>query len=177
VWVVGLVGVFCGLVRGRPWSVDEERALRGLVSEGKSVPEIAGLLGKSHDGVEMKMYGLGLKLKQHKTKNKDKNGNGGVLASSVAVGRRVFSSEKLLLASELPNVEEVLRVLAAALLRSTEAGLSVDEIRRLQVVADLAVRYKKVFADYMDYRGIETRLEDIERRLGAQNQNEGRKED
>jgi tetrahydromethanopterin S-methyltransferase subunit G len=40
------------------------------------------------------------------------------------------------------------------------------------VVADLAVRYKKVFADYMDYRGIEKRMEDIEKRLESQNQNE-----
>jgi len=53
--------VLSGLVKGKPRSVDEERALRELVLEGKSLPEIAGLLGKSRDGVENKMYGLGFK--------------------------------------------------------------------------------------------------------------------
>lgn len=150
------------MVKGKPWSVDEERALRELVLAGKSVPEIAGLLGKSRDGVENKMYGLNLRLKKHKNRS----------ASASAPERSVFSSEKLIAPSELPNVEEAVRVLAAALLKSMEPGLSMEEIHRLQVVADLAVRYKKVFADYMDYRGIEKRMEDIEKRLESQNQNE-----
>jgi len=150
------------MVRGKPWSVDEERALRELVLAGKSVPEIAGLLGKSRNGVENKMYGLNLRLKKHKNR----------CAPASSPERSVFSSEKLIAPSELPNVEEAVRLLAAALLKSAEPGLSMEEIRRLQVVADLAVRYKKVFADYMDYRGIEKRVEDIEKRLEAQNQNE-----
>ena len=75
------------------------------------MPEIAGLLGKSRDGVENKMYGLGLRLKQHKNRS----------ALDSSLERSVFSSEKLAVPSELPNVEEAVRLLAAALLKSTEA--------------------------------------------------------
>lgn len=52
--------------------------------------------------------------------------------------------------------------MAAALLKSAEAGLSKDEVSRLQVVATLAKTYKDAFAEYLDYRGIEERLDALE---------------
>jgi hypothetical protein len=51
--------------------------------------------------------------------------------------------------------------LAAALRKGAEAGLSKDEVGRLQVVATLAKTYKELFADYVDYRGIEAELVDL----------------
>jgi hypothetical protein len=57
--------------------------------------------------------------------------------------------------------------LGAALLKSAEAGLSKDEVQRLQVVATLAKTYKDAFAEYLDYRGIEARLDKLEANYAA----------
>ena len=69
---------------------------------------------------------------------------------------------KLELPAELPTVEETLKILAAVLRRGSEAGLEKAEIQRLQVVANIARTYKDMFADYLDYRGLEERLVDLE---------------
>jgi len=52
--------------------------------------------------------------------------------------------------------------LAAALLKRAEAGLRKEEVGRLQVVATWAKTYKDAFAEYLDYRGIEERLDALE---------------
>ena len=39
-----------------------------------------------------------------------------------------------------------------------------EEVARLQVVANLAKAYKDAFAEYLDYRGIEERLNVLERK-------------
>ena len=64
----------------------------------------------------------------------------------------IFSSSKLNLQAGLPNVEETLQILGAALLKSAEVG-------RLQGVATLAKTYKEAFSEYLDYRGIEEHLD------------------
>jgi len=81
---------------------------------------------------------------------------------SISGKKTVFSSSKLALPADLPNVEETLQILGAALLKSAEAGLSKEEVGRLQVVAMLAKTYKDAFAEYLDYRGIEERLDLLE---------------
>jgi hypothetical protein len=53
------------------------------------------------------------------------------------------------------------------LLESAEAGLSKDEVQRLQVVATSAKTYKEAFAEYLDYRGIESRLDKLDANYGA----------
>jgi maleate cis-trans isomerase len=61
-------------------------------------------------------------------------------------------------------VEEALRILAAALQAATEAGLDKVEVQRLQVVATLARTYEDLFADYVDYRGIEVELVELRKK-------------
>jgi len=133
------------MTRGRPWDISEERQLRQLVEEGKSTEEISQIMVKTRDAIKQKM--LDLKLKEKRPNCPRKTG---------------FSSSKLELPPELPTVEEALRILAAALRKGAEAGLSKDEIQRLQVVATLAKTYKELFADYLDYRGHEKRLIELE---------------
>jgi hypothetical protein len=41
-------------------------------------------------------------------------------------------------------------------------GLSKVEVQRLQVVATLAKTYKEILADYINYRAIEEKLNDME---------------
>ncbi len=137
------------MTKGKPWDIEEIRVLQRLVEEGKSVDDICKLMVKSRDAVVQKMFDLKLKaVKEEKRR--------------VSGKKTVFSSSQLSVPAVLPNVEETLQILAAALLKSAEAGLSKDEVGRLQVVATLAKTYKDAFAEYLDYRGIEERLDALE---------------
>ncbi len=146
------------MTKGRPWDIEEERQLRQLVDEGKTVEAICKIMVKTHDAVAQKLFDLKLKtVKEEKT--------------AVSGKKTIFSSSKLNLPADLPNVEETLQILAAALLKSAEAGLSKDEVGRLQVVAMLAKTYKDAFAEYLDYRGIEVRLDKLEANFAALEKN------
>jgi len=139
------------MTKGKPWDINEERKLRQLVEEGKTVDAICKIMVKTRDAVTQKMFDLKLKcLKEEKT--------------GISGKKTIFSSSQLPIPEDLPNVEETLLILAAALLKSAEAGLSKDEVARLQVVANLAKTYKDAFAEYLDYRGIEERLNVLERK-------------
>ena len=67
-----LVGVW---LRGKPWSVEQERELRALVLEGRGVDAIAVAMGKTRVAVKAKMSNLGLCLK-------DATGVRGVVAAA-----------------------------------------------------------------------------------------------
>jgi hypothetical protein len=138
------------LVRGKSWSVDEERLLRRLVEEGKSLAGIAAIMGKSREAVRQKKFNLGLckPSEEQRTRLTEK--------------RDPFSSSRLQPPSELPNVEESLKILASAMLKITEPGLSKEEVQRLHVAADLASKYKDAYAECMHYREIEQRLNEME---------------
>jgi hypothetical protein len=150
-------------VKGKPWDFDEERQLRQLVEEGKTVDEISHVMVKTREAVRQKAFNLGLDLKCAKEQQQRVSGK-----------KTCFCSSQLRIPADLPNVEETLQILAAALLKSAEAGLSKDEVARLQVVANLAKTYKDAFADYLDYRGIEERLEILGRKYDELDREKGK---
>lgn len=142
------------MTKGKPWDINEERQLRQLIEEGNTVDGICKIMVKTRDAVAQKMFDLKLKaVKEEKT--------------AISAKKTIFSSSKLQLPADLPNVEETLQILGAALLKSAESGLSKDEVQRLQVVATLAKTYKEAFAEYLDYRGIEERLNELEENYAA----------
>ena len=47
-------------MKGKPWSVEEEKQLREMVQEHKRLSEIAGFFGKSSASVKMKISRLKL---------------------------------------------------------------------------------------------------------------------
>ena len=47
-------------MRGKPWSVDEERQLRQLIEEGRSLDEISRRMGKTRVSVKSKLFNSGL---------------------------------------------------------------------------------------------------------------------
>jgi hypothetical protein len=126
--------------KGKPWTREQEKQLRGLVDSRESLEVIAAKLGKSKQAIRRKIERLGLEV----------------------VGQKPTDSRtttsKLVLPVELPTVEEALKMLAGALRRACEANLSKVEVQRLQVVSNLARSYKEFFAEYVDYRGIEAEL-------------------
>jgi hypothetical protein len=138
-------------VKGKPWEINEVRQLTQLVEEGKSIEEISKIMVKTLDSIRQKVFDLDLKVNIVKEKKQ----------TVFPQKKQGFFSSKLELPADLPTVEEALQILAAALRKGAEAGLSKDEVGRLQVVATLAKTYKELFADYVDYRGIEAELVDL----------------
>ena len=47
-------------MKGKPWSVEEEKQLREMVQEHKRLSEIAGFFGKSPESIKMKIRRLKL---------------------------------------------------------------------------------------------------------------------
>ncbi|MEM2099615.1 MAG: helix-turn-helix domain-containing protein [Candidatus Bathyarchaeia archaeon] len=124
--------------KGKPWTVEEERALKRLREEGKTVAEIASRLGKSPEAVKMKLSRLGLKV--------------------VTLRNQGVTTSELIVPEELISVEEALKELVAAMNALKQPGLSKTEIMRLKALIQTSNLYQKRIAEYIDYRGLEREL-------------------
>lgn len=76
-------------------------------------------------------------------------------------GSRTTTS-KVVLPEELISAEDALKMLVGALKMACTPGLSKVEVQRLQVVATLARTYSEKLTEYLDLRGLEQRLFDLE---------------
>ena len=124
-------------MKGKPWSVEEEKQLKEFSEAKMLLSVIAEKLGKSSDAVNKKCMRLGLEV----------------------VGAKGYrTTTSIVVPKELPSVEEALGKLAGALDAACKPGLDKVEVQRLQVVAMIARTYKDVLADYINYRGIEQKL-------------------
>jgi len=128
------------VTKGKRWAPEEEKRLRQLLQEGKSVRAIAKSFGKTRDCVRMKIARLEVVVQPESQRT---------------------TTTKLILPSELPTVEDELKVLSAALKALEQPGLEKVEVQRLQTVARLARTCKDLFSDYVDYRGIEAELVEL----------------
>jgi superfamily II RNA helicase len=121
-----------------------------MVEARNSVRVIARTLGKTRDGVRMKIARLGLEVVvQPKT-------------SERTTTTSEFASPK-----DLPSIEEALKTLNTALERLKTPGLEQSEVLRLRSIIQGVKIYQELFADYADYRGIETRLIELEAKYGV----------
>jgi hypothetical protein len=77
------------------WDLKKNHQLLPLVVEGKSVEEISKIMVKTFDSIKQKMFDLKISLKEK---------------TLVPAKKTVFSSSKLNLPADLPNVEETLQV-------------------------------------------------------------------
>ena len=59
-------------MRGKPWSIDEERHLRQLLEEGRSLDEISRIMDKTRVSVKSKLFNSGLHLLEDATGVKKK---------------------------------------------------------------------------------------------------------
>ena len=134
-------------MKGKPWTPEEEERLRQLLKTNRSARAIARIMGKSRECVSMKIARLGLEVV-----TEQKN-------SAVTTTSHLTT---LKLPAELPSVEEQLKVLAAALeaLRSPEIE-KLDVLRLRAIIQGVKV-YQEKLAEYVDYRGIEAKVVDLE---------------
>jgi len=162
-------------MRGKPWLVDEERRLRQLVVEGKGFSDISQVLGKSRVSVKCKLYNLGLSLKDTAQAEIP------VIVSSVSSKAPIINSApvvdpvrvnavalELKATGPLPSVEEKLRVLDAALVALERPGLSAAEISRLHNVIQGVKVYQQLFADFVNYRALESEILELRKQLASE---------
>jgi hypothetical protein len=128
-------------MRGKPWSVEEEKQLKALVDAKTSIEVVAAKLGRRPDAVMIKCKRLKIE---------------------VVVAKGYTTTTSIVVPKELPSVEEALKKLAGALNAACKPGLDKVEVQRLQVVATLARTYKDILVDYINYRAIEVKLVELE---------------
>jgi hypothetical protein len=124
-------------LKGKPWTIEEEKQLKEMVQAGKSLVVMSEFFGKSAESVKQKISRLGLKV----------------------VGRRITCPTS---SNELPSVEKALQTLAAAMKALETEGLDQAETLRLRSIIQGVKVYQELFADFMDYRGIEAKLIDLD---------------
>jgi hypothetical protein len=130
------------MTKGKPWTVDEETALKDMMEANTPLEVMATKLNKKPDTIYVKCVRLGLK-------------------------KKLATSSGIPLPKDLPSVEETLKKLAAALEIACIPGLDRYEVQRLQVVSTLSKTYKEILVDYMNYREIEAKLNDMETKYDA----------
>jgi hypothetical protein len=128
------------MTKGLPWTVEEELQLKKLVEAKTPIDTIASTLRKSPTAILVKCQRLGI----------------------LATSANYVTNTALPIPAELPSVEDALKKLAGALEAASTPGLSKVEVQRLQVVAVLARAYKDILSDYLNYREIEAKLNDME---------------
>jgi hypothetical protein len=131
------------LPKGKPWKVKEELLLKTLINQGERMEVIAAKMGKTTNSVYLKAKRMGLKEEVTKC---------GSPSSSI----------ELELPPELPSIETALKILAAALETAKQPNLNRTEILKLNAVVNLVRTYQSLLAEYIDYRGIERKLLEME---------------
>ncbi len=126
------------MAKGLQWTTEEEAQLKALVAANTSLEAMAVKLGRQPGAIVIKCRRLGLAT------------HSGVTTVALSLPK------------ELPSVEETLKKLAGAMEAASAPGLSRVEVQRLQVVATLARTYKDILADYINYREVEAKLNDME---------------
>ncbi len=133
------------MTKGLPWTPEEEAQLKQLVETKTPIDVMARTLKRTSLAIMVKCQRLGI----------------------LAAAPNYETASVLPLPSDLPSVEEALRRLAGALEASCQQGLSKVEVQRLQVVATLARAYKDILADYLNYREVEVKLNDMEAKYAS----------
>src|ERR1035441_9211776 len=127
-------------MRGKPWSIDEERHLRQLIEEGKGFSDISQVIGKSRVSVKNKLYNLDLSLKDNThpqfpvaVSSLPSSSMAPIVNPAPAIDLASINeaAHELKATGPLPSVEEKLRVLDTALVALERPGLHATEISRL----------------------------------------------
>jgi len=134
------------MTKGKPWTAAEKAQLKTLLEAKTPINIIAAKLERRPSAIILKCQRLGLEA----TKTQDT-----AFTSYVPIPK------------DLPSVEVALRTLAGALKATVKPGLNKAEVQRLQVMANIAKTYKELIADYINYREIETKLNDLEAKYAA----------
>jgi transposase-like protein len=126
----------------RKWSAQEEQELVEAYKQGASVEALAQKYRRSPEAIKMKLKRLGLDV----------------------VAAKLDITGQLNIPNELPSLEEVLKIVAAAIMKACEPGLGKTELQRLDVIATLYKAYAAGLEQYVGYKKIEAKLLELEKK-------------
>jgi hypothetical protein len=170
-------------MRGKQWSVEEERQLRELINKGVSVDEIAQIMDKTRLSIRGKLNNLGLTIvvaaaRQHKvaTTTITTTSMAHIVEDAPTVdpaftpdpGNIDLFAAQPKRDEPLPSVKEKLQVLNAALVALERPGLSIAEITRLNKIIIGVKVYQQLFADFVNYRALESEVLELRKQLAAE---------
>jgi len=135
------------VTKGKPWTRDQEKRLQEFVKAKVSPETIARELGISLDSVRQKMRRLGLEVVGH--------------------GDLQNPTTTCDLPKDLFTVEEVLLFLARAVKSLEQVGLDRNETLRLRSLIQGCRVYQDKFAEYVNYRRIESDLMELRKEVAA----------
>jgi hypothetical protein len=130
--------------KGKPWTNEDEEKLKQLTGAGEKADSIAAKLGKTPEAVIQKARRMNIEVEETK--------------------HYQLTSSSVQLPADLPTPEEALRILAGALKAATQPGLNRIEVQRLQVLSRIARAYDFLLSNFIQYRQIETKLVELERK-------------
>jgi hypothetical protein len=135
-------------LKGKPWSMEDEKKLRDWVTSGVSVDALVFSFDGQYtkDAIYKKIERLGLEVVDEERHNLS------------------TTTSNLELPDELPSVEEELIKLSAALAVLEKPGLEKTDVLRLRNMILGVKVYKELLADYMDYRGLEAELVELRKK-------------
>ncbi|HLN88927.1 MAG TPA: hypothetical protein VK253_02570 [Candidatus Binatia bacterium] len=163
-------------MRGKPWTIDEERRLRQLVEEGLGFNDISQAMGKNRVSVKCKIYNLGLSLKDttrlqnQVVSSVSSSSKAPIVDPSPPIDSVRVNEVALELKADgpLPSVEKKLRVLDAALVALEQPGLSMAEISRLNKIIQGVKVYEQLFARFVNYSGLESEVLELRKQLASE---------
>jgi hypothetical protein len=135
-------------LKGKPWSMEDEKKLRDWVTSGVSVDALVFSFDGQYtkDAIYKKIERLGLEVVDEERHNLS------------------TTTSNLELPDELPSVEEELIKLSAALAVLEKPGLEKTDVLRLRNMILGVKVYKELLADYIDYRGLEAELVELRKK-------------
>ena len=133
--------------KGKPWTRAQEKKLQEFVKVKVSPETIAKELGISLDSVRQKMRRLGLEV--------------------VGLDGQQSPTTTCDLPKDLFTVEEVLLFLARAVKSLEQVGLDRNETLRLRSLIQGCRVYQDKFAEYVNYRRIESDLMELRKEVAA----------
>jgi hypothetical protein len=169
-------------LRGKSWPVEEERQLRELASKGVSIDEIAQIMGKTRLSIRGKMNNLRLTVFVAATPQgtaatttrttTPANILSEVPSHSPAVAEGASQVDAVAPQPQstgaLPTIEEQLHVLNAAIVALRRPGISRVEVARYSKIIDGVKVYNDLFAKFVDYRGLEIKVLELEKLLACE---------
>ncbi len=123
------------------WSRTQEKELIDLARNGTSLEALAKKYKRSPKAIRLKLERLGLNI----------------------VATRLAVSGALKIPEELPSLEDVLKIVAAAILKASQPGLGKTELQRLDTIANLYKAYAAGLEQYMGYRKIEADIVEMKK--------------
>ena len=132
-------------MKGKPWTIEEEKQLQRMLQAGRSVRVIAKALGKTRDCIRKKIARLGLEVVVHSESQRT-------------------TTTSLKLPPDLPSIEDMLKKMSAALTALETPGLDPAETLRLRSIIQGVKIYKELFEDFVHYRDFEAEFLDYKRR-------------